>query len=151
MSNTGTPNSLSPNSRSPMTLGDFIKTRKTNKAGSSPDSNGVRILRRPETGGSCRPTIGNPRSLFHKDFVHENNIDFSVNDIVFEKVEGQMTSEMKWSENDVDFSLQQKQCAYRHCLQNDFRVKPFNSFRLNSNCSHINFVFLDNNKMNITF
>ena len=123
--------SLSPNSRSPMTLGDFIKTRKSKKNSSPPDMNSVKILRRPIP-GNFRSPGANPRSLFSRDFPRDGQIDFSVNDIVFEKVENQFEEEMKWSENDVDFAVDQKQCSYRHCLQNDSGFKAFNSFRLNS-------------------
>ena len=93
--------------------------------------NSVKILRRPSP-GNYRSSAGNPRSLFTRDFGRETQIDFSVNDIVFEKVENQFEEEMKWSENDVDFTVEQKECSYRHCLQNDSGFKAFNSFRLNS-------------------
>jgi len=121
--------SISPNSnsRSPVTLGDFIKTRKSKKI-SSPDSNGVKILRRP-IHSNMRYSAGNPRNLFARE---DGQIDFSVNDIVFEKVENQLEEEMKWSENDVNFSIDPKPCSYRNCLQNDSGFRAFNSFRLNS-------------------
>eukprot|EP00092_Neocalanus_flemingeri_P023641 GFUD01025642.1.p1 GENE.GFUD01025642.1~~GFUD01025642.1.p1 ORF type:complete len:299 (+),score=62.04 GFUD01025642.1:79-897(+) len=120
--------SLSPNSRSPVTLGDFIKTRKSkNNKNSSPEVGSVQILRR-SIPGHFRSSGGNPRNLFSR----ENQIDFSVNDIVFEKVENPLEEEMKWSENDVDFTAEQKPCSYRHCLQNDSGFQAFNNFRLNS-------------------
>jgi len=136
--------SISPNSnsRSPVTLGDFIKTRKSKKT-SSPGSNDVKILSRPMH--SNMRSAGNPRSLFARDYFREDGqIDFSVNDIVFEKVENQLEEEMKWSENDVNFSIDPKPCSYRNCLQNDSGFRAFNSFRLNSYSSEDSDINLNN-------
>lgn len=116
-------------SRSPVTLGDFIKKRR-NKNKSSPDS--------PKFFSKFSPT-SNPRSLFTRD----GQIDFSVNDINFEKVQTKkcILKELKWSENDVDFS-KSKTCSYKKCLQNDENIRPFNNFRnpsYSSDESDINF------------
>ena len=115
----------SPSSRSNITLSlrDFIKRdfnkKSRNKNKSSPDNQ-------------------RSRTVFNK----ENCIDFSVNDIEFEKVQKKRGAmkELKWSENDVDFSST-KTCSYRKCLQNDENIRPFNSFRVpySSDESDINF------------
>ena len=128
MSQMSSPNSSS-SSRSPVTLGDFIKKRR-NKNKSSPDSNKFFSKFSPSR---------SPRSLFTKD----GQIDFSVNDINFEKVQTKkcVLRELKWTENDVDFS-KSKTCSYKKCLQNDENIRPFNNFRnpsYSSDDSDINF------------
>ena len=142
--NTG---SLSPNSRSPVTLADFIKTRKSKK-NASPDIKGVQILKNPNP-GSFRNYAGNSRSLFPREFSRENKIDFSINDVVFEKVEDPEEEEVKWSENDVDFTAEQNPCSYRQCLQNDSGFRAFNSFRLNSYSSEESDITFNNEHFNL--
>ena len=110
----------SPNSRSPVTLGDFIKKRRNKK---SPDN------------------FNNPRSLFAS---RESHIDFSVNDINFEKIQNKKKAmkELKWSENDVDFTIDNKTCSFQKCLKNDENVRPLNNFRVpsySSGLSDVNF------------
>ena len=115
------------NSRSPMTLGDFIKSRKGNK--SSPENSGKFLKRQAHSFGGW--SSSNPRNLF----CNESDIDFSVNDIEFDKINNKdpLLTEMKWSVNDVQFSLDNgAPCNYVGCLQNDTRVRPFNNFRLRS-------------------
>ena len=115
------------NSRSPMTLGDFIKSRKGGK--SSPENNGKFLKRQAHSFGGWASS--NPRNLF----CNQSEIDFSVNDIEFEKINSKdpIITEMKWSVNDVQFSLNNgAPCHYRACLQNDTSVRPFNNFRLRS-------------------
>ena len=71
-------------------------------------------------------------------------IDFSVNDIQFENVHNKRRAaeELKWSENDVNFTIDTKICSYKKCLKNDDNIRPFNSFRVpsySSDKSDINF------------
>ena len=67
------------NQRSPMTLGDFIKSRKGSK--SPPENNGKFLKRQSHSFGGW----SNPRNLFyHQD---QEQIDFSVNDIEFDKIQ----------------------------------------------------------------
>ena len=115
---------VSPSARSPVTLGDFIKRRGGAKSRTSPE------LRKHH----------NHRNLFPKD----DPIDFSVNDINFEKVQKKMNSkkELQWSQNDVNFTFEMKTCSYQKCLKNDLHIQPFNNFRLpsySSSESDINF------------
>ena len=115
------------NSRSPMTLGDFIKSRKGSK--SSPENNGKFLKRQAHSFGGWASS--SPRNLF----CNQAEIDFSVNDIEFEKMKSKdpIITEMKWSVNDVQFSLDNgAPCHYGACLQNDTSVRPFNNFRLRS-------------------
>ena len=108
--------SVSPSYRSPVTLGDFVKGRRSSKGGakSSPEQR----------------QVSNHRNLFPQD----DPIDFSVNDIQFEKVQKKKGAmkELKWSENDVDFTIDNKTCSYKKCLKNDDYVRPFNNFRVPS-------------------
>ena len=113
----------STNSRSPVTLGDFIKRRGKNKNKSSP---------------------GNNQQQYSNLYARENAIDFSVNDIQFENVQNKRKAvkELKWSENDVNFTIDTKTCSYKKCLKNDDNIRPFNNFRVPtyiSNDSDINF------------
>ena len=71
-------------------------------------------------------------------------IDFSINDIQFENVynKKKAAKELKWSENDVSFTIDTKVCSYKKCLKNDDNIRPFNSFRVpsySSNEADINF------------
>ena len=117
------------NQRSPMTLGDFIKSRKGSK---SPSENNSKFLKRQSHsfGGW---SSSNPRNLFYQQ--DQVQIDFSVNDIQFDKISSKdpINADMKWSVNDVQFSLDNgPPCGYGACLQNDTGVRPFNNFRLSS-------------------
>ena len=102
-----------PVTRSRVTLGDFMERRGA-KSKMSPEH------RRQH----------NHRNLFPKD----DSIDFSVNDINFEKVQKKMNSkkELKWSENDVNFTFDMKTCSYKKCLKNDMYIQPFNNFHIPS-------------------
>ena len=113
--------------RSPMTLGDFIKSRKGSK--SPPENNGKFLKRQSHSFGGW----SNPRNLFYNQ--DQEQIDFSVNDIEFDKISSKdpIITDMKWSVNDVQFSLDNgAPCGYGACLQNDKGVRPFNNFRLSS-------------------
>ena len=115
------------NQRSPMTLGDFIKSRKGSK--SPPENNGKFLKRQSHSFGGW----SNPRNLFYNQ--DQEQIDFSVNDIEFDKVSSKdpIITDMKWSVNDVQFSLDNgAPCDYGACLKNDTGVRPFNNFRLSS-------------------
>ena len=109
--------SVSPSYRSPVTLGDFVKGRRSSSKGGAKNS--------PE-----QRQVSNHRNLFPQD----DPIDFSVNDIQFEKVQKKKGAmkELKWSENDVDFTIDTKTCSYKKCLKNDEYVRPFNNFRVPS-------------------
>merc|ERR1739844_691637 len=93
--------------------GDFIKRR------------GAKSKSSPEYGRQH-----NHRKIFPKD----DPIDFSVNDINFEKVQKKISSkkELKWSQNDVNFTFDMKTCSYQKCLKNDLHIQPFNNFRIPS-------------------
>ena len=119
------------NQRSPMTLGDFIKTRKGSK--SPPGNNGKFLKRQAQSFGGW--SSSNPRSLFNPQDQDQLTIDFSVNDIQFDKISSKdpIITDMKWSVNDVQFSMDNgAPCGYGACLQNDKGVRPFNNFRLSS-------------------
>ena len=130
--------SANSNQRSPMTLGDFIKTRKGSK--STPGNKGKFLKRQSHSFGGC--SSSNPGNLLnHPDPDQEQQqdqavqIDFSVNDIQFDKINSKdpIITDMKWSVNDVQFSLDNgAPCGYGACLQNDQGVRPFNNFRLSS-------------------
>ena len=107
----------SPNYRSPVTLGDFVQRRRSRGGKNSPESG--------------RYHQNDPRNMFPQ----EGQIDFTVNDIQFEKVQKKKSAakELKWSENDVDFSLlDNKTCSFKDCLTNDGNVNPFNNFHVPS-------------------
>ena len=115
---------VSDNTRSPVTLGDFMKRRGA-KSKTSPDHTNRNQYTR------------NHRNLFPKD----DQIDFSVNDINFEKVQKKINSkkEPKWSENDVNFTnftFDKKTCEVDKCLKNDMFIQPFNNFSIPSYSSN---------------
>ena len=115
---------VSDNTRSSVTLGDFMKRRGA-KSKTSPDHTNRNQYTR------------NHRNFFPKD----EQIDFSVNDINFEKVQKKKNSkkEPNWSENDVNFSnftLDMKTCEVEKCLKNDLFIQPFNNICIPSYSSN---------------
>jgi len=111
---------VSPNYRSPVTLGDFVQSRRSRGNKHSPENSNYQHHRQ----------VPDHKTLFQQD----SSIDFSVNDIQFEKVQkkNRAAKELKWSENDVDFTVEAKTCSYKNCLTNDENVNPFNNFHVPS-------------------
>ena len=125
--------SCSPLPRSPgITLGDFIKTRKSKK------SRAAGAQEREEDGSSGRRALLDRRNLLRAT---RENIDFSVNDIEFETVvsaEREEQAELRWGENDVEFRLDQRPgCNVTNCLQNDLTFRAVNSYKLGSSPGEI--------------
>ena len=85
-------------------------------------------------------TYRNQYSRNHKNFFpKDEQIDFSVNDVSFEKVETKLSQrsseetkpkkEPNWSENDVNFTSfnpDKKTCEVEKCFKNDMFIQPFN-------------------------
>ena len=91
-------------------------------------------------------TYRNQYSRNHKNFFpKDEQIDFSVNDVSFEKVETKLSQrsseetkpkkEPNWSENDVNFTSfnpDKKTCEVEKCFKNDMFIQPFNNYVLPS-------------------
>ena len=89
-------------------------------------------------------TYRNQYSRNHKNFFpKDEQIDFSVNDVSFEKVETKLSQrsseetkpkkEPNWSENDVNFTSfnpDKKTCEVEKCFKNDMFIQPFNYFTI---------------------